>query len=95
MTGHIGKFFWSRPLKGDLDEKEKRIVVLETQMHDLRERVNQQEEKYGDTEKLFFLHSEMISHQNDQFERLDHEAKSQKNHCLKYPRERQTTKRGY
>ena len=45
-------------------------------MKDLTERVNQQEEKYGDTEKQFLLQTEMISHHNDQFEKLDHEAKS-------------------
>ena len=65
-------------LKSDLDQKEKRIVGLEAQMKDLSERVNQQEEKYGDTEKQFLLHTEMISHHNDQFEKLDHEAKSHK-----------------
>ena len=65
-----------KKLKTELDQKEKRITDLETQMQNLQERVTQQEVKYGDTEKQFVLHSEMITHQNDQFEKLDHDAKS-------------------
>ena len=67
-----------KKLRSDLDQKEKRINDPETKMQELHERANQHDEKYGDTTKQFLLHSEMISQHNDQFEKLDHEAKAHK-----------------
>ena len=45
-------------------------------MKTMSSRLDLCEEKYGETERQFLLHSEMPSQQNDKFEQLDHDAKS-------------------
>ena len=63
-------------LKQSVDDKDKRISELEMQMDSVKERVQQCEEKYGDRQKQFALHTEMLMHHNDQFDKLDHESKA-------------------
>ena len=44
-------------------------------MKSMSSRLDQCEEKYGETERQFLLHTEMLCQQNDKFEKLDHDAK--------------------
>ena len=57
-------------------KKINKILNLEEQMRTMNARLDQCEEKYGETERQFLLHSEMLCQQNEKFEQIDHDAKS-------------------
>ena len=66
----------NQDLRQELDEKEQKITNLEEQMKNMSARLDQCEEKYGETERQFLLHTEMLCQQNEKFEQIDHDAKS-------------------
>ena len=100
QQGKISKIFNKNStaidnLKQKLDEKDAKIANLEEQMISMSSRLDLCEEKYGETETQFLLHSEMLCQQNDKFEQLAHDAKSHTLIVKKHYRNREIAQRGY